>query len=62
VRRGGPLYKVNGQPIRLMYGRTPMYRALTSLMWSSRVAAAERGVLFTPRIVEVTEGHRGERR
>jgi peptidoglycan hydrolase-like protein with peptidoglycan-binding domain len=28
VRRGGPLYKVNGQPVRLMYGRTPMYRPL----------------------------------
>jgi peptidoglycan hydrolase-like protein with peptidoglycan-binding domain len=28
VRRGGPLYKVNGQPVRLMYGRIPMYRAL----------------------------------
>ena len=28
VRRGGTLYKVNGEPVRLMYGRIPMYRAL----------------------------------
>lgn len=29
VRRGGTLYQVNGEPVWLMYGRTPMYRTLT---------------------------------
>jgi peptidoglycan hydrolase-like protein with peptidoglycan-binding domain len=30
VRRDGVLYQVNGNPVRLMYGRSPMYRALKS--------------------------------
>ncbi|WP_407838687.1 peptidoglycan-binding protein [Streptomyces sp. DSM 116496] len=30
VERDGKLYEVNGKPVRLMYGSTPMYRSLKS--------------------------------
>ncbi|MGW1777263.1 peptidoglycan-binding protein [Streptomyces sp. NPDC002104] len=30
VERDGKLYEVNGKPVRLMYGTTPMYRSLKS--------------------------------
>lgn len=45
VRRGQRLYSVDGQPIFLMYGRVPLYRALTVGSEGADVLQLERNLL-----------------